>query len=275
MQKNNIQTVPVYKIYSDLFKSERINLENYEGYSKYALELAGKDSIAASLKLIKDRKDERLIILPISILHSGFTGSLWDAPMVLSNFEYLKKLVTRKDVVLLNPIIYDCSKPFNELILRTMGIVQKKYSAFTPCVPCHLFLHLFRIPILKHFEISNLITGERIQHNNRIKLNQTPEILEFYQSKIKSLGINLIQPLKNLTENRSIDDLIVESKSDFDKLHNIEFKHEIIPDECIFSKNSEDDQGKPVFNSSQFLNQLQEFYYPKMYSFLDKDLNVD
>ena len=123
MDNKNIETSPVYNNYKDLFNSVPNLMEGYDGYTKYALELAGKDSIVACLKLIKERKGERLSILPISILHSGFTGSLWDATKISTNFAYLKRIVTKDDVVILNPIICDCSKAFNEIILRTMGIV--------------------------------------------------------------------------------------------------------------------------------------------------------
>ena len=198
-----------------------------------------------------------------------------DATKISTNFAYLKRIVTKDDVVILNPIICDCSKAFNEIVLRTMGIVQKKYSAFAPCVPCHLFFHMFRMPILKHFKITNLISGERVQHSKRIKLNQTREILEFFQSKLESLGINLIQPLMEIVDNQDIENIILESKANYEKLNGTEFNHKIIPDECIFSRSSDDEHGNPVFEPSQILIELQEFYYPKMYSFLKDDLNLD
>jgi len=134
---------------------------------------------------------------------------------------------------------------------------------------------MFRLPILKHFKITNLISGERVQHSKRIKLNQTREILEFFQSKLESLGINLIQPLMEIVDNQDIENIILESKANYEKLNGTEFNHKIIPDECIFSRSADDEHGNPVFEPSQILIELQEFYYPKMYSFLKDDLNLD
>lgn len=78
-----------------------------------------------------------------------------------------------------------------------------------------------------------------------------------------------------IVDNRDVENIILESKANYEKLNGTEFNHKIIPDECIFSRSSDDEHGNPVFEPSQILIELQEFYYPKMYSFLKDDLNLD
>jgi hypothetical protein len=266
-------SIMVYQSFSEIFSSYEFPINSNGNWENIGWELAGKDSVAACLKFIKESESKHIRILPLAILHSGFTGSLWNVEKIKSNYSYLKSLASTDNIRFLNPVVLDASIPFNKIILRTMGMVQQKYTAFTPCVPCHLYLHLFRIPILKHYSIEKLITGERIRHNHRIKLNQLPEILGFYQTKVKELGIQLIQPLKNVIENQLIDEIINEFKMSYFLKNATDFKHEIIQDECIFSKNSEDENGNPVFNQSTFLRQLEEFYFPKIQHYLGQILN--
>ena len=208
-------------------------------------EIAGKDSIAAIIQVAKNTRITKL--LGIGINHRSFYGNI-DEP--LEHFEYITKNKEEISVATTHFIYLDVSKLFDLLLVRTMATVQKYFQYYSPCPACHLFFHMMRVPIARFFKISNFISGERDFHGNRIKLNQLPEVLTLLKRLLKREGIELLQPLKFITEDKEIFKLLGPKWIS------------AAPYKCSFSGNYYDEDGKIPHKTQDVLDALEKFYYP-------------
>lgn len=148
-------------------------------------------------------------------------------------------------------IYLDIGYLFEYLIIKNMAIIQKYFGYFNPCPACHLLFHMIRIPIAKYYDIHSIITGEREYHGIIQKLNQLPEFLDIFKVMLEKNGINLIQPLRNITQD--------------DKIYNLlgnNWNFDIESSKCIFSKSYYDENGEIPFILEKILLSLETFYYP-------------
>ncbi len=211
----------------------------------YIAEIAGKDSIAAVLEATQKFNINNL--LGIGIFHRMLYGN-WKEP--IENFDFIKK---NKEILGIKNtyfIYLDIKTLFDQLIMRNMAIVQKYFQYWSPCPPCHLLFHMIRIPIAKNYKITNFITGERKAHDEKIKINQTSKILSLYKDILEKEGINLIQPLKDISNDQEI---LNKLGSNWNAPES--FK-------CSCSSNYYDEDGIIPFEYENIKDSIEKFYYP-------------
>ncbi|MHA1311366.1 MAG: hypothetical protein ACTSQO_10610 [Candidatus Helarchaeota archaeon] len=214
----------------------------------YIAEISGQDSIAAIIEVIKNENVEK--IYPTAVYHNAMIG---DFLAEQKNIYFLKKSLKNPSIIF--PLIsIDVSDIFNTIVLRNMGIVQVKYGFYSPCPPCHLLFHLIRVVIAKILGIKKIITGEREKHDKMIKINQTPQILDYFYKMIKSnYQIELIQPLRKIS-----------STTEITKILGKNWDSSLPQTGCILSKNYLDENKNPImFDDNIWKKQLNEFYLPK------------
>lgn len=218
-------------------------------------EIAGRDSLAAIIKAIKDNNIRK--IYPTALFHKGLYGN---SHIASRNVKFLADFTKEQQLICkIEPLIsIDISSVFNSTIIKCLTIVQKYFNFFVPCIPCHLLLHLIRIPIAKQLNLNQIISGEREFHGDLVKLNQKAEILDLFKKLMKSQEIELIQPVRNVIKGRRISS-ILEGRWD-----NEEEQYR-----CIFSGSYRDEYGRIIHDLKQIKQQINEFYYPIILKIID------
>lgn len=166
-------------------------------------EIAGKDSIAAISSFIND-VDCKIKIVPTIV----YTGTEY------GKFESYKESIHYLKTIANNHVAFDKiyelrnEKIWNTLIYKYQFLLNKKYNFFTPCIMCHFYTHLLRIPLYVEKKATGLITGERMMHDDKIKLNQHFLVLECFHKLFSSYDINIIQPILQIKKTKIIDSYI-------------------------------------------------------------------
>lgn len=205
-------------------------------------EFSGRDSVAAIIKAFE--REDINYILPVAT----FAGTEYgDANTLYENYEKLQSEIKKRygNRKVLYPLHeYNRSDLWHQMNGRVMTQLIEKYHFYTPCIGCHLYFHLTKIPFAKPLS-KRIISGERASHDGRLKLNQLNESLETYKTILDQLGYELIMPLQNETSGEGVQKLI-DWQWDEGKDH----------PKCVLSGNYRDAKGKALYDGdalSKFL----------------------
>jgi len=223
-------------------------------------EFSGRDSAAAIIRAMEC--DNINIVLPIV----AFTGTDYgDVNIFYKNWKLLNKRINQlyEDKTLLPLHFIFEPKLWNALNGRFAVMVSKKYNYYTPCIGCHAYLRIIRIPIAKQLS-GKIISGERIHHNGDFKIDQFKEVLETYHKLCNVFGVELILSVKDIKGGDEIKNIIgykwEQGKNQFS---------------CVFSGNYRDRDGKVIFDKENILKILNEFIYPSSIEIVKKGYEGD
>ncbi|MGM0379799.1 MAG: hypothetical protein ACQEQE_08655 [Bacillota bacterium] len=221
---------------------------DYKKYSPKTVigEFSGRDSVAAIMKAF-EKYD---YILPIA----SFAGTEYgDYNTIYANYLKTKKIVNEKykGKKTLYPLIeYNDFELWKVLNGRVMTLLIKKYDFFTPCIGCHLYFHLTKIPFA--INLSKIIlSGERESHDGKQKVNQLGKSLDIYQNVIEKSNCKLEMPIRNVYDGEIINDLIG-YKWEEGKNH----------PSCVLSGNYRDINYKAIYDNKKLDKFLNEFLKP-------------
>ncbi len=211
-------------------------------------EFAGRDSVAAIIKAIED--EEIVNILPVASFAPTEYG---DFKILELNYE---KMLTRiqklyGDKKKIYPLQYYSNFNLWSLINgRFLDFNVMNFGVYTPCIGCHAYFHLVRIPLALKLG-ARIISGERESHDGRIKLNQTKETLDCYIKIAEYFGVELIMPIRHMKDGQDVKELI---GWDWDegKAHQ----------SCAFSGNYKNIDGNVYYNKKKINNYLEKYLYP-------------
>ncbi len=168
-------------------------------------EFAGRDSVAAIMKALED--ESIVNILPIASFAPTEYG---DFDILKTNYEQMllriqKLYGDRKKIFPL--LFYSNSNLWSVINGRFLDFNVKNFGVYTPCIGCHAYFHLVRIPLALKLG-ARIISGERESHDGRIKLNQTAESLDTYIKIAKHFGVELIMPIRHMKDGGEVKELI-------------------------------------------------------------------
>jgi hypothetical protein len=164
-------------------------------------EIAGRDSIAAAIKLYRDGKIKK--ILPTVAYNGAQYGSL---ESVYAAVELLRDRIGAENVFEL--VALGSPKFWQALNLRFADALSERFGFYTPYVGCHLYIHAVRVPLAKQIGASLVISGERESHNGQIKINQTATVLDYYGKLLRHFDIELAQPLRYVSAGAEVVELL-------------------------------------------------------------------
>ncbi len=229
-------------------------------------EFSGRDSVAAIMKAFEDPSIQ--YILPIAT----FAGTEYgDFDVLYSNYEKMIEIVKERygDQKRVYPLLEYSNQDIWALMNgRLISINDASYGYMTPCIGCHLYFHLTKLPFALQLS-GRIISGERASHDGRIKVNQLDQCLDSYQEVIAACGGSLLMPLRKLSSGDAVERLIgwqwAEGK-DHPK--------------CVLSGNYRDMDGKAMFDEGPLNDYLERRLIPlgkligKQLTTLDIDMDA-
>jgi hypothetical protein len=169
-------------------------------------EIAGRDSIAAIIKAVEELKNIRGILPVVTKVPT----EEYERDTIFYALKFLRRRIKElyKDKVrVLDYIEYSDHDLWRELSIKNIGYLASEYSFYTPCVGCHLYLHIMRAKIALDYD-AIVVSGERHSHDGRVKLNQTEEAIEVYRNVLSKMGVELLTPLSGIEESSDIISLL-------------------------------------------------------------------
>jgi hypothetical protein len=195
----------------------------------YISDISGKDSIAATAKILQTHSDA--IIIPSIVSLACECGERSQIYMAIEN---IRVAFNRKRARVLSAIVTDVNALWKELVSNRKQDCLKQYGFFTPCVVCHLVFHLIRIRLACLLNVQHVISGERELHQNLEKVNQLSFVLDFYNTIYSLEGITHHQPLRKVADNEEIDHIIQHFNLTYADI------------KCLFSGNYYDSSKKEI-----------------------------
>jgi hypothetical protein len=182
------------------------DLENFdylkEGF--FIQEIAGRDSLAALNSFLKTEGGKyHGVILAAAI-----------SPTEYGNLEYLyNSLLTAAEICKSKGLRYTFSISKSVFAWKELVAIKTlensiRYGFYTTCIACHLYLHLLRGLIAVKTGASPIVSGERYFHKGKIKINQSPEAIEAYSKLLKEFGVEIVFPVFDIDDERTILDLL-------------------------------------------------------------------
>jgi hypothetical protein len=154
-------------------------------------EIAGRDSVAAAVAAVSERGFTRL--LPTIALTGTETGDR-DAPF--RAIEALAQLLG-DSCEILEPVTLTDPALWSAMNARFAAVTRSRFGEWSPCLACHLYLHLLRVPTSWDAGNAPVIAGERDTHDGRIKLSQLPGGIDASIRVLDHAGVELIEPIRH------------------------------------------------------------------------------
>ena len=200
-------------------------------------EMAGADSLAAIYLYLKNNPNH--IILPTLIITPNENEK--NKEIVLNNYNIFINFLRNQ-----NFKIFDLQILNNdyELWNKLMDI-----KFISPCIACHLYCHLMRLPLAKKYK-GKILTGEREKHNNSIKINQNDLVLKYFDDYFKNCSIQFIKPLLKIQDTNQIELILKDIPFD------IKNKNNFI--KCNITKLPFEEKHLIEFKTKDYLIQLQK-----------------
>lgn len=165
-------------------------------------EIAGRDSVAAAVTAVRERGIRT--VLPTAVLTGTEYGDL-EAPERATR--HLRELLEGSAEVL--PLVSLASPDlWSALNGRFAAVVHEAFGVCSPCLACHLYLHLARVPLAGSLGDVPVIAGERDSHGGRVKLSQTPLGIDASIRVLARAGIELLEPVRHVHDAAAIAALV-------------------------------------------------------------------
>ncbi len=166
-------------------------------------EISGADSIAAALAFAEANPGSQLIPTYVA------TGTEYgDFSHIEDNVAWLEKELPARGAELTGGLIRSSDPSLWRALNSSARIFIARFGSYLPCVGCHLYLHLMRIPIALKVGASIVISGERERHGDRTKANQTTAALDAYESLLAAVGLRLELPLRHMSDPAAVTSLL-------------------------------------------------------------------
>lgn len=210
-------------------------------------EVAGRDSAAAIIKVASF--DSVSAVLPTLVYTATEYGSWTTA------FENIKRLKGQIEKGykkrFYDTIILGDAELWWALNGRFLSVLLDRFGFYSPCLGCHLYMHLVRVPLAKELNCTKIISGEKIKHDRRIKINQTGIVLDAYRKILDYSGIELLFPIRDLSCGSDIVALVGDNWAEGEKQLR-----------CVFSGNYRRLDNEVVYEESKIKKYLDEYIIP-------------
>lgn len=224
--------------------------------------IAGRDSVAAAIKALRERPVIHTLV-PTSVgtgTEFGSTDSLDDAVTFLRR-RILEEFPDRPIHVL--DVVRFASPPlWAAMNSRFASDLQEVFGINSPCLACHLYLHIARVPLARAIHSTIIITGERDTHDGRIKLSQTIDSIDAEVRVVARAGIELLAPVRTAPSSE-VSQLVPGWREGEKQL------------ECVHSGNYKRSDGSVAYDRNTHARYVAEFYEPLGDAIIDGWLDTE
>jgi hypothetical protein len=166
------------------------------------VEIAGRDSAAAAVAAVRSRGFT--VLLPTAV-YTGTESGDEDAPLRAA--AHVARVLG--DAVEILPLVRVGSQSlWAALNGRYAGVLHERFGIHSPCLACHLYMHLCRVPLSWAIGNAPVIAGERDTHGDRVKLSQMPAGIDACARVLARAGVELLEPIRHAREAAEIAALV-------------------------------------------------------------------
>lgn len=205
--------------------------------------IAGRDSVAAIVASV--REGELTTILPTSVATGTEYGDL-QAPLRAVG---VLRATLDGEADVLDPVRLGSPRLWAALNGRFAAEMASRYGLYSPCLACHLYVHLARIPLAWALGGAPVITGERETHDGRMKLSQTRLSIDAETRVLAFAGVELLTPVRECS-GEQIEELVPSWAEGDEQLR------------CVHSSNFQLLDGSVPLDESSYRRYLAEFFEP-------------
>ena len=166
------------------------------------LEIAGRDSIAAAVAAVRERGFATL--LPTSVA----TGTEYGDESAPGKAAAHLAGLLGDDVEILPALRLGSPSLWSALNGRFAAVTAERLGISSPCLACHLYMHLARVPLSLVLGGVPIVAGERESHGGRLKLSQTPSGIDACVRVLARAGVELLEPIRRVREAGEIAELV-------------------------------------------------------------------
>jgi hypothetical protein len=170
-------------------------------------EISGRDSVAALVKLSRTAEPPpsvaNLCILPTVVSTSTEYGDLGEPTRAIHILRSRVASQTRvyDGVRLVSPTLWAA------LNARFGAEIARRWGTWSPCLACHLYVHLCRVPLAWSLGAVTVATGARDTHRGRLRLSQTPAGIAASHEVMAHAGITLLEPIQHVDDDETLAEL--------------------------------------------------------------------
>lgn len=199
--------------------------------TKAVIEIAGGDSFAAAAAYASEARPAEIVP---TYVHTG--TEYGDFSIIERHVSLLRDDLKSRFGTVVAPLEISFEPElWRSLNGRYMTLTRERFGYFSPCIGCHLYLHLMRLPIAARENARVIVAGEREAHASGVKINQTAALLDAYSEIIASAGFELIMPVRTA---RTREELLAAAPWLWEE-GGEQMK-------CVLSGNYRDAKGKPM-----------------------------
>jgi hypothetical protein len=185
-----------------------------------------------------------------TIVYTGTEFGDWE--VVLENARSLHSRLGDIDAVRIaeGPVILGSPRWWHVSAGRYSGMFSKRYGFSPTCIACHMYLHAARVPLALEVGARAVISGERLRHDGRVKLNQLGVVLDSYSAVLEAEGLTLDLPLREASDSSPIEDLVGQWPESGRQMS------------CVLESNYRSGDGDVSYDENLISSYLQEFLVP-------------
>jgi hypothetical protein len=215
-------------------------------------EVAGRDSIAAALSAIRDRGFAT--VLPTSVA----TGTEYGDELSPQRAADRLRSLAGDGVEVLDHVRIGSPKLWAALNGRFAEVVRERFGIYSPCLACHLYMHLCRVPLSWALGNAPIVAGERESHDGKVKLSQIPHGIDAAVRVLASAGVELLEPLRHAHGTDAVQAVLGAESWDAGA--------ELC---CVHSGNYEDLGGSVTYDELAYARYLHGFVEPAGYAVVE------
>lgn len=139
-----------------------------------------------------------------------YTGTEYgDREAVMANARALSGNATSEGrAAVLETVVLGSPAWWNASASRYSSELFLRYGFSATCVACHMYLHAARVPLARNVGAAAIISGERLSHDGRMKINQLEPALAAYREVLEGEGLELALPLERVAAGSEIDGIV-------------------------------------------------------------------
>lgn len=166
------------------------------------VEIAGRDSVAAAIAAVREHGFTTL--LPTSVATATEFGDERAPERAVSCLS--ERLGDGVEV--LPALRLGTPRLWAALNGRFATVIADRYRFSSPCLACHLYMHLARVPLSLALGGAPVVAGERDTHGGRLKLSQTSPGIDACARVLARAGVELLEPIRRVRDGEEIEALV-------------------------------------------------------------------